>query len=352
MTAAGTGWVASASSAGLATAGALLSATLILALRPWLLRYALARPSARGLHRTPTPQGGGIAVLLACAATAACGAWLFASGPDLAVMVGILAAAAGLALVGFVDDIRPLPPMPRLLLQLAIMTVGVALLPAGTQVFPFLPPWCEAVILVLAGTWFINLTNFMDGMDWITVTDAVPVTAALTMFWAAGDLPMPAGLLALGLLGGLLGYAPFNKPVARLFLGDVGSLPIGFLLAYCLFSLAGNGGGGPGALVAAILLPLYPIADSGITLAWRLRRGEKVWEPHRSHYYQTAIIRGWSVWQVLSRVLAVNLVLTLLAWTSLRSGVGLAAGALISGAALVAATLVGLSRQPKTRVEH
>ena len=110
---------------------------------------------------------------------------------------------------------------------------------------------------------------------------------------------MPAGgrLVAAALCGALLGFAPFNKPVARLFLGDVGSLPIGLLVGWLLLQLAGTG-----ALAAAILLPLYYLADATITLLRRLARGEKVWEAHRSHFYQQATDNGFSALAVSGHV--------------------------------------------------
>ncbi len=323
---------------GLIAGGALLSVGLIWLLRPWLLRYAMARPSARGLHTTPTPQGGGIAVIVTCLAVAAVAASLIPLAPgDAARLTLVLAAAGGLGALGFVDDVRPLPAAPRLLLQLAAMTVGVLALPEGGRVLPMLPLGIERVVLVLGGTWFINLTNFMDGMDWVTVIDTVPLMAWLVLLWAIGGLSAPAGILAIGLLGGLLGYAPFNRPVARLFLGDVGSLAIGFLIAYALFSLAGTG-----HLVAALVLPLYALADTGITLARRLLRRERIWEPHRDHFYQAAIARGLSVWQVLGRIGATNAVLAVVAWVSLDAGAVQQALGLTAAVALVAMTIWSL----------
>ena len=95
------------------------------------------------------------------------------------------------------------------------------------------------------------------------------------------------------LCGALIGFAFFNKPVAKLFLGDVGSLPIGLLVGWLLLQLAGTG-----ALAAAILLPLYYLMDATITLLRRLARREKVWEAHRSHFYQQATANGFSVMAV------------------------------------------------------
>ena len=102
----------------------------------------------------------------------------------------------------------------------------------------------------------------------------------------------------------MIGFAYFNRPVARLFLGDVGSLPIGLLLGWLLLLVATSG-----HLAAAILLPLYYLADATITLLRRLIRREPVWQAHRTHFYQLATDRGFTVMQVVTRVFFVNVVL-------------------------------------------
>ena len=137
----------------------------------------------------------------------------------------------------------------------------IASLPAELRVVPMLPWWIERALLLLACLWFVNLTNFMDGIDWMTVAEFVPVTLGLALRRVARRAPAAASSSALALFGGLLGFAPFNRPVARLFLGDVGSLPIGLLLAWLLLLLAGRG-----HLAAALILPLYYLADATLTL--------------------------------------------------------------------------------------
>ena len=330
---------------------------LIGLLRPVLVRYALARPNARSAHAAPTPQGGGMAVL----GTVVLAAWLAASalgvegptalgfgpGSGFAVDVAgwwrmwtVLGAAALVGIVGAVDDIRPLSPLPRLALQLIAVGIAVSALPDGARVLPVLPLAAERLLLVVGGAWFVNLTNFMDGMDLMTVAETVPVTAALSLFWFFGALSAPAGLLMLALLGATLGFAPFNRPVARLFLGDVGSLAIGLLLAYGLFDLASRGG-----LAAAVILPLYYIADSGITLVWRLRRGDRVWEAHRHHFYQVAVARGFTVRGVLARVAVANAALACFAAASLwQASAALSAVDVLLGAGVVALLLRDLAR--------
>ncbi len=330
---------------------------LIGLLHPLLVRYALARPNGRSAHAVPTPQGGGIAVLAAALLAALFGAAALGSegptalgfGPgspfavdavDLSRLWTVLAAAVLVGAVGVVDDIRPLPPLPRLALQVIAMGLAVAALPDGARVLPWVPLALERLLLVVGGAWFINLTNFMDGMDWMTVAWTVPVTAALSVFWFFGALSPPAGLVAVALLGGLLGFAPFNRPVARLFLGDVGSLAVGLLVAFALFDLAAHG-----ALAAAVLLPLYVIADTGLTLLWRLRRRDRVWEAHRHHFYQVALARGFTVRDVLARVLVTNVALAAFAAASLWQGSAvLSAVDVLFGIGVVALLLRDLAR--------
>lgn len=311
---------------------AVLSALLIVGLKPWLARYALARPNARSSHAVPTPQGGGIAIIAATLAIATAG--LLTTGQAVGPEAGILVfAALALAAVGAIDDVRPLRPSIRFAIQAAAVTAIV--LAAGGRLIPALPVGVERGLEILAGLWFVNLVNFTDGLDWMTVAGMVPVTGALVLFGHLGWLPELPTLFAAALLGGLLGFAPFNKPVARLFMGDVGSLPIGLIVAWLLYRLALEGG-----LAAAILLPLYPVADATLTLLWRLKNGEKFWQAHRSHFYQVATDNGFSVPQVVGSVFIVSLALAVLAGLSLLwPSWPVTLACLATGGALVAVTL-------------
>lgn len=321
---------------------AALTALLIVLLHPVLQRYALARPNARSSHRIPTPQGGGIAVLVAVLAVLAAAGILaphiFADPGRLAV---VFAVSAALALVGAVDDIRPLAPGPRLLLQALAVMVVIAALPPALRVVPFLPWWLERAMMAFGVLWLVNLVNFMDGIDWITVAEVVPVTAALAVFGWAGALPADATFAALALCGAMLGFAPFNRPVARLFLGDVGSLPLGLLLGWLLILLAAQ------HLAAALLLPLYYVADATITLLRRFSRGERVTQAHRSHYYQQAVDGALSVPQVVGRIFVVNAALAALAAATLHASPAVQTILVICGAMLVAILLTGFANAGK-----
>ena len=163
-------------------AAALLSALLIIALGPWLARYAMAEPNARSSHKLPTPQGGGIAVI--GAAIVVSGGALFFSRPsvNLSSLVVISAAVLLITAIGALADKRPIAAAPRLALQSCAVAAVLATLPSELRLLPVLPWWSERILLFIGTLWFVNLVNFMDGLDWMTVAEAVPITLAQLLF--------------------------------------------------------------------------------------------------------------------------------------------------------------------------
>ncbi len=313
-------------------ASALVSVVVIWLLQPLLQRHALAHPNVRSSHKTPTPQGGGIAVIAATVGVVVACVLFGVPGLGGQALWLVLAATVFIALVGAIDDIRPIAVMPRLILQVAGVAIVLAALPVDLRVVPLLPYWLERALLGLAILWFVNLVNFMDGIDWMTVAEVAPLTSGLVLFGLMAALSRDATIVALALCGAVIGFAPFNRPVARLFLGDVGSLPIGLLLGWLLVVLAGNG-----HFAAALLLPLYYFADATITLLRRLANGEPILQAHRSHFYQRAMDGGFSIYQVVGRVFLLNIALIGLAVTTLlTTSYLLHAAALIAGCVLVA----------------
>ena len=316
-------------------ASALVSVVLIWLLHPLLKRHALAHPNVRSSHKTPTPQGGGIAVIAATVGVVVACVLFGVPGLGGQALWLVLAATVFIALVGAIDDIRPIAVMPRLILQVAGVAIVLAALPVDLRVVPLLPYWLERALLGLAILWFVNLVNFMDGIDWMTVAEVAPLTSGLVLFGLMAALSRDATIVALALCGAVIGFAPCNRPVARLFLGDVGSLPIGLLLGWLLVVLAGTG-----HFAAALLLPLYYLADATITLLRRLANGEPILQAHRSHFYQRAMDGGFSIYQVVGRVFLLNIALIGLAVTTLlTTSYLLHAAALIAGCVLVALLL-------------
>src|ERR1700759_1612958 len=172
-------------------AAAALSAAVTWAIRPLLLRHALAKPNARSSHRIPTPQGAGVAVIAATLLVA--GAIIIRAGStDLQVPVAAFEATLFIAVVGFADDVKSIEVLPRLLLQTAAVGAIILMSSGDLRIVPACPLWIERGLLLIAGLWFVNLVNFMDGLDWMTVAEVVPVTAALVFLGSVGALSPPA----------------------------------------------------------------------------------------------------------------------------------------------------------------
>ena len=269
----------------------------------------LDHPVGRSSHSTPTPRGGGLAVSAAVLA-----AWIAIHLiAPVAGTVFLIGAAILLAVVSWRDDVQSLSAGLRLGIQSIAVAVGLLWLTGQGLVFQgFLPAWLDLFIAALLWLGFLNFFNFMDGIDGISAVEAGAIALGLCLI---AYLRLDAGLSAddgpypLVILAAAAGFAIWNWHPARIFLGDVGSIPLGFLLGALLLGLAARGSWAP-----AIILPLYYLTDAGLTLARRALRGEAVWRAHKEHFYQRAVQRGLSHARVSSAILAANLVLVALAY--------------------------------------
>ncbi|MEE8172822.1 MAG: glycosyltransferase family 4 protein [Alphaproteobacteria bacterium] len=310
-------------------------------------RGVLDIPNERSSHSSPTPRGGGIAVATVLFAVWLA-FWLFGAGDEVAQEFWILlAAGAALALISWFDDVRGgLPAIARLGAQAIAVGAGLLALPEGGGVFQgALPPALDLALSGLIWLWFVNLFNFMDGIDGIAGSQAG--SAGLGLFALAVIFPAAAGLgaYALALAAVALGFLPWNWQPARIFLGDVGSVPLGYAIGWLLLSLATFG-----LWQAALLLVLYFVADASFTLVRRLTRGEPIWRAHHQHYYQFAVAAGRSHAHVVVAVTAVNFLLAGLALATTLS-VAVAWGALGAGLLLTTALLCYL-RFSQNRTTH
>lgn len=251
----------------------------------WLKRRAiLDAPNDRSNHDTPTPRGGGLAIV----GTVLIG-WLaiVTLRPDLTTGLhpGVFAAAAVLCVLSWLDDLRGLGAAVRLPVHLAACAAGVWMLPGDGLVFQgLMPVWLDGLLAVLFWAGFVNFYNFMDGIDAITGVETIGIAAGLivvALLLPSESLPVAGPLL---LIAAALGFLWWNRPPAQLFMGDVGSVPLGFLIGWFLLFLAVKG-----YWLPALLLPAYYLADAGLTLLRRAGRLEKIWLAHREHFYQRAV---------------------------------------------------------------
>lgn len=294
----------------------------------WLHRRAIMDvPNERSSHAEVTPRGGGIAttagMLLGLIV------WM-ALEPD-PVMPMVVLGMAVLAIVSWLDDRSGgLPIGVRFGAQAICAGVVIAMLPfEATVTQGLVPVWFERIALFFAWMWFTNLFNFMDGINGITGVEMATIGAGFTLLSVIEGVVAPAGLIV---AAAALGFLPWNWGKARVFLGDVGSVPAGYLLGALLLALALSG-----HWAAALILPMYYWVDATFTLLRRGLRGEKVWQAHRSHFYQQGARKLGSHAAVATRIAALNLLLVVLAAASTHSwqaAIGAVAVALVATIAL------------------
>jgi len=301
-------------------------------------RAVLDQPNARSSHQIPTPRGAGIAVIGVILVTWIILAWGF---PALIPgrftepgAIGLLCLCAlVLALVSLIDDLRGLPPLARLGVQFAVTLIGFSTLPGSDEGLVFqglLPPLMDKGLSVIAWVWFLNLFNFMDGIDGITGIEAGTIGAGLFLLALIGGTDPGIGIFGLTITAAALGFLWWNWPPARIFIGDVGSAPLGFLLGWLLLGLAISG-----AWAAALILPLAYLTDATWTLLRRLTRGEKIWQAHAQHFYQRALGLGMGHGDVARFFLITDLGLVALALASTTKSFPGAPWLALSGACIL-----------------
>lgn len=310
----------------------LVAAVTTAGVAPWVIgllqRFSVVdKENGRTSHRGTVPRGGGLAVLIGLiVALGATGPQWFERPLDLVALF-----ALAFAVLGLIDDVRTLPALLRLGTQ-AILTT-LFLVASGISLFPDL----GAVSWVLTAFWilgFVNAFNFMDGINGISSATTVLVGAsvALASWRWDGGVEIPA----LALVGGAIGFAPFNALTGRVFLGDVGSYLLGGGLALLAVAAIHNG-----VPALPVLLPcLVYVADVAYTMAMRASRGEKLLKSHRQHVYQRLTnTTGWSHLRTTSVVALFTFALAGLGQLAADAPLLAQAVAVIVGLVLVAAYL-------------
>ena len=269
-------------------------------------RSILDLPNQRSSHQHPTPRGGGIAVV---AVIAMCWSVPALNSP---IAAALLVGALLLAIVSWIDDLKTVKIIVRLSAQFAAVILGLFFLDnEGYLLQGLAPKWLDRVFAALIWVWFINLFNFMDGIDGIASIETMIISFGLTILSVTSPSIAPEPWLSLSILGVATGFLKSNWPPAKLFLGDVGSIPLGYILGGLLLLVAMRG-----AWQVALILPLYFLLDSTITLCRRLLRLEPIWRAHKEHFYQQAVSAGKSHAEVTTAVAILGLTLVGLAHLS------------------------------------
>ena len=264
-----------------------------------LIKYKiLDNPNDRSNHKIPVPRGGGIAMIAVSLL------FLFHYKIDIFVII----AAFLLAIISFIDDMKGVSVKWRLFAQIIGVSLVLCLLP--TNLFPeYMPIWVEKIFIALGWLWFINLTNFMYGIDGITAMQTISMCLGISLLVDYNpNFPSEIAVYARVIEIATIGFLWFNRSPAKVFAGDVGSITLGFLIGYLLIRLADSGG-----IIPALILPAYYLCDATSTLIKRLLRGDKVWQAHSEHAYQQAVRNGMSHNMVVTRIAGLNLLLMMLA---------------------------------------
>jgi UDP-N-acetylmuramyl pentapeptide phosphotransferase/UDP-N-acetylglucosamine-1-phosphate transferase len=254
---------------------------------PWLRRFgATAEENARTMHQGSVPKGGGAPLLAAAALTLAVvlpfGATPQEGPPPWSI---IALGTAILAALSWRDDLGHLPAWIRLPVHIAVAALLVSGVAPDVLLFQgWLPYWADRAAAVLALAWMMNLYNFMDGINAIAGVETVSISLGYIAVAIAASIALPLAPLAAALAGASAGFLIWNaRETPLVFLGDVGSVPLGFLMGALMLDLAARGLWAP-----ALILPAYFLADATLTLARRIARSERFWEAHKSHAYQQA----------------------------------------------------------------
>ena len=307
---------------------ALLAGGLIELMLRRRIGMPLDRPNERSLHSQPLPRSGGIAIM-----SGALAAFVLLPAP-----MAIALPALALACVSIADDWRGLPIAVRLAAHAAAACafVWLALGPL---------PWWLQLVAALAVIWMTNLYNFMDGSDGLAGGMALIGFGTLAM--AASDSGFAA--LALGcaaIAAAAAGFLLHNFPPARVFLGDSGSVPLGFL-AGGLGALGIAHGAWAWWFPALVFSPF--IVDATVTILRRVLGKERIWIAHRSHFYQRLVLAGWSRRRVALASYGLMVLVALSALLAQRSGESLRYAIILLWSAIYPVVLVAIERYARSK---
>ena len=245
--------------------------------------HRLEIPNERSMHNIPVPVGAGIAMVATTLVL-----WPWWHDPAAKVDVTLLAGLAGIGALSWIDDRYQLSAAIRLIAQTLVVALCLPSLSVGCPCLPFFPIILERFLLGLAWLWFINLFNFMDGIDGLAGSEAVAVALGYLALFAHAGLEDPYWRLALVIAAATGGYLFWNWHPARVFMGDSGSIPLGFLLGWLMLRTGSGRAFGRRFDPAALLrcrCHLHAFREHCFD-------GEKPWQAHRQHFYQRAVLGG------------------------------------------------------------
>lgn len=284
---------------------------------PLLIKYNIVDiPKERKNHNIPTPTGGGIAIIVSFII----GFIIIESTifHQIKYSIKIIPLTLTLAIVSFFDDIKHI----NILIRLFIHILASAILVFTTNLTPifhgFIPIIIDQLLAIIALITFINIYNFMDGIDGITISQTIYFCLImLILCYLKQDIISHAFFVIITMfliLGCSIAFIYYNWHPAKIFLGDVGSISLGFLMGICIIVIASSSFH---LLLSCVIMSLYYLSDSIMTIIARLINKEKIWEPHNKHFFQQALKKGMSHNEVTSKIILCNFTLGILSIAAL-----------------------------------
>mgnify|MGYP001299327787 CR=1 FL=1 len=279
--------------------------TLIIAQKIFFRLGFVDKPNYRSSHKKPVALGAGIIIIPFIV--------FYSLFNDYVWNINILSCLSILFLISVWDDIKNIKPLPRLFFHFIAICIYVFLYlnPQIQQIYVYdkIIIYVFTIFIILGITWFINAFNFMDGINGITSVEVISI--CLSLIFIDFFLNKEINVLVFSTLIIFFIFCYFNWSPASIFLGDSGSIPLGFITIFLLIELALKG-----MWVAALILPLYYLMDTGITLLKRVYQRKKFWNPHKEHFYQQAIQNGFSHTYVSVKLILINLGLFFLSFSA------------------------------------
>ncbi|WPY00908.1 Glycosyltransferase family 4 protein [Candidatus Trichorickettsia mobilis] len=299
----------------LALAGSCIITKLLIK-QLWLFGI-VDKPDNRRVHQVTTPRGGGLAMVLVLIVLGSTFEYFFFN--QMTGIFKLLPLFLIIALVSFLDDIRAISVLTRFIIHLVCSALAVLLfLYPATLLHQEVPVFIDFIFATIALTAFLNIYNFLDGIDGITAVESIHLSITILLLcYLKYEIILNVKLIiviAVILLACSISFLIFNWSPAQIFIGDVGSIGLGFLIGICLLLISASSAR---LFAAASIASLYYLADGGLTILIRLINRERIWQPHLKHFFQQAIRNGFTNKQVVWRIIFCNLLLMIFAISAL-----------------------------------
>ncbi|RYE06055.1 MAG: UDP-phosphate alpha-N-acetylglucosaminyltransferase [Rickettsiaceae bacterium] len=297
----------------------LFSSYILIKIAIKMLLYfgVLDMPSKRRTHTNITPRGGGIALVIALTICGSSFEYIISGSLIYSNKIGPIIYL--ISLVSFIDDIKTIPVIVRLMVHIfcAVSFVCIFIYPIFSY-YDQLVLFFNILLLSLALTAFLNIYNFMDGIDGITAVESIHLTTTILILCLLKSECIVhiqfVVVISILICACSISFLSFNWPPAKIFIGDIGSISFGFLIGTCLLLISTSS---IDLLFAAVIASLYYLADGGLTILIRLVNGEKIWRPHLKHFFQKAVKKGMPVEQIIKQIIGCNMLLMLLSFSAL-----------------------------------